>query len=189
MSQLKDEMDKFGTADVIPRHTRIMPHQSSRLAVITEPNEVEHIYSSFINSIAQQMEEDGVQSEIGISNVGIMDDRLQTELETIGVRPLMSFLQLRFIGGNAQQRDVTLPVTKETFQNIPEVSFADIKKYISTEISEKCSICMDKFNQTDLIKILPCKHYFHKNCVAEWLTKYNHICPLCRQSSGEHTYI
>lgn len=189
MSQLRDEMDKFGTADVIPRHTRIIPRQSSRIAVITEPDEVDHIYSSFINSVAQQMENNVMQTRLGVINVESMEDISQTELGPLDVRPLMSFLQIRFLGGNTQQRDVTLPVTKETFQNIPEVSFNDISKYISTEISEKCSICMDKFNQTDIIKILPCKHYFHKNCVAEWLTKYNHICPLCRQSSGEHTYI
>jgi len=93
------------------------------------------------------------------------------------------------LGESIDQSDVALPVTEQTFKNMQEVAFKDIRQYITADLPEKCSICVDLFKPDDVIKILPCKHFFHKDCIAEWLTKYHHVCPLCRQSTGEHTHV
>ncbi|XP_022849097.1 RING-H2 finger protein ATL33-like [Olea europaea var. sylvestris] len=50
---------------------------------------------------------------------------------------------------------------------------------------QSCSICMDSFeieNDSDTsatVTELPCQHYFHKDCISEWLNRSN-TCPLCR---------
>ncbi len=46
-------------------------------------------------------------------------------------------------------------------------------------ISIDCSICLQKFNKSDKINILICKHQYHENCIKEWLVN-NNSCPLCR---------
>ena len=34
----------------------------------------------------------------------------------------------------------------------------------------RCAICMDPFDKADLLCILPCQHYFHKDpCTKGWL--------------------
>ncbi len=43
---------------------------------------------------------------------------------------------------------------------------------------------MDDFTESDRstpsLVILPCKaHFFHDNCISEWMTKQN-VCPVCR---------
>ena len=43
-----------------------------------------------------------------------------------------------------------------------------------------CSICIEDFQTGDLIKVLPCKHNFHTNCVNLWLLK-NNSCPNCKR--------
>jgi hypothetical protein len=45
-----------------------------------------------------------------------------------------------------------------------------------------CSICNDEVYYHNIF-ILKCGHYFHKNCLKEWLTKYSYTfsCPYCRQ--------
>jgi hypothetical protein len=88
---------------------------------------------------------------------------------------------------NYEQHDVALPVTKNSFDHMEEIIFKNMKNKLPNDSPSDCSICQDTFNPNDIIKILPCKHFFHKACIAEWLTKYHHICPLCRRSTGEHT--
>jgi len=46
------------------------------------------------------------------------------------------------------------------------------------ELYEKnpCSICYNNINEK---YYLPCGHYFHENCVIEWI-KNKYICPTCR---------
>jgi hypothetical protein len=43
----------------------------------------------------------------------------------------------------------------------------------------ECSICLDEIeDSSDYIK-LQCSHYFHSNCINQWLSKSN-LCPYCR---------
>lgn len=47
-------------------------------------------------------------------------------------------------------------------------------------ICSTCSICQEKFKQSDLCKQFSCtEHIFHKNCIESWLTESNY-CPNCK---------
>jgi E3 ubiquitin-protein ligase RNF38/44 len=41
-------------------------------------------------------------------------------------------------------------------------------------------VCMSDFEQDDLLRVLPCSHEFHSDCVDRWL-KVKRECPLCRR--------
>ena len=43
-----------------------------------------------------------------------------------------------------------------------------------------CIFCQDKYADGDRVRILPCKHAFHADCVDEWL-KTKDSCPICKQ--------
>ena len=45
---------------------------------------------------------------------------------------------------------------------------------------DTCSICLEKFGDSDEIKILNCSHIYHKNCLGTWLNNNNNNCPMCR---------
>lgn len=45
----------------------------------------------------------------------------------------------------------------------------------------ECSICLDKFQPKNSIRILSCNHCFHKECIDQWLINLLK-CPLCRTS-------
>jgi len=44
----------------------------------------------------------------------------------------------------------------------------------------ECSVCMDTVEIGDQVTELPCKHWFHGDCVGAWLKEHD-TCPHCRQ--------
>ncbi|WRX31768.1 zinc finger protein [Theobroma cacao] len=42
-----------------------------------------------------------------------------------------------------------------------------------------CCICLASYADNDVLKELPCSHFFHTNCVDKWL-KMKALCPLCK---------
>ncbi|KAK1359838.1 receptor homology region, transmembrane domain- and RING domain-containing protein 1-like [Heracleum sosnowskyi] len=52
--------------------------------------------------------------------------------------------------------------------------------HISGYMENTCAICLQDFKDGDSLKILPCQHKFHANCVGSWLTKWNTFCPVCK---------
>lgn len=53
------------------------------------------------------------------------------------------------------------------------------KDDLGGEPKTECSICIDDLNEGDLAAHLPCKHWFHEECVVAWLREHN-TCPICR---------
>lgn len=47
--------------------------------------------------------------------------------------------------------------------------------------SVKCLVCQFAFEDGEKLRILPCGHHFHTECIDQWLSQ-KHDCPYCRQS-------
>ena len=43
-----------------------------------------------------------------------------------------------------------------------------------------CSICTEDFQKGEELRVLPCNHKFHPDCVDPWLLNVSGTCPLCR---------
>ncbi|KAL3512873.1 hypothetical protein ACH5RR_025590 [Cinchona calisaya] len=50
-------------------------------------------------------------------------------------------------------------------------------KDVPTDCSE-CPVCLDEFHVGNEVRALPCAHYFHVECIDEWL-QLNKKCPRC----------
>ena len=55
-----------------------------------------------------------------------------------------------------------------------------IHKWKEAYKDEACVICKCDCVETDSIVEAPCKHFFHEDCIAEWV-KYKSECPVCRE--------
>ncbi|KAL2470464.1 RING-type domain-containing protein [Abeliophyllum distichum] len=72
------------------------------------------------------------------------------------------------------------PALKSFVDSLPIKKFA---KNLAPQ-HQSCSICMECFDIDDaddsvIVNELPCQHYYHKDCIVEWLNRSN-TCPLCR---------
>ncbi|KAL1921680.1 uncharacterized protein VTP21DRAFT_10322 [Calcarisporiella thermophila] len=47
--------------------------------------------------------------------------------------------------------------------------------------NDACSICLNEFGANTLIRLLPCRHGFHSECVDSWLLEEDALCPVCKQ--------
>jgi hypothetical protein len=50
---------------------------------------------------------------------------------------------------------------------------------------EECCLCMEAFQDTDELRVLPCEHFYHKNCIDRWFAARRYqarSCPLCKRN-------
>ncbi|KAL4459320.1 hypothetical protein ABPG74_017933 [Tetrahymena malaccensis] len=78
-----------------------------------------------------------------------------------------------------QSNKLTIEVIDEF---LPALSFEDIKKKTQDKgksLNDSCAVCLCEFENTDICRETICNHYFHKDCLEQWLKKQEN-CPFCR---------
>jgi hypothetical protein len=51
----------------------------------------------------------------------------------------------------------------------------------SSDTDEGCTICIQEYEDRDVLRYLPCGHIYHAMCVDKWL-RLKGQCPACRQT-------
>ncbi|KAJ1951107.1 hypothetical protein FBU59_000354 [Linderina macrospora] len=64
------------------------------------------------------------------------------------------------------------PASREFIRRLPVLKASDTD-------DQSCTICNDEFAEDRDLTRLPCKHYFHRECIKPWLELHN-TCPMCR---------
>jgi len=90
---------------------------------------------------------------------------------------MMVFSLLRIVRQWRAHRKARL--TKRKLKKLPKKKFS--KEHDAAEW-ETCAICIDDYEDGDMLRILPCKHAYHVDCIDPWLTRSRRNCPLCKRS-------
>ena len=78
---------------------------------------------------------------------------------------------------------------KRKHQNLAKIEtekskeMEEAQKYFDEQIALQCSICLEDMDCADEIKVLPCLHEFHKQCIQDVVENnpMSYRCPLCRK--------
>ncbi|KAI7852961.1 hypothetical protein BDC45DRAFT_511941 [Circinella umbellata] len=81
----------------------------------------------------------------------------------------------------AEHRNTGLTI-EQIHANAPQQPFS--AQIANTLIggSEQCHVCLEKFELLENVRVLPCQHGFHQECIDKWLMEAQNRCPLCRNA-------
>ncbi|CAI5486257.1 unnamed protein product [Closterium sp. Naga37s-1] len=54
---------------------------------------------------------------------------------------------------------------------------------------ETCAICLEDYEWGDRLRLLPCSHEFHVDCVDQWLSTRRLFCPVCKRDAHPPTHL
>ncbi|KAF8874636.1 hypothetical protein CPB84DRAFT_1853542 [Gymnopilus junonius] len=63
-----------------------------------------------------------------------------------------------------------------------ELDHLEKQGQVASNCLDRCLICLDDYDAEDPIRIMSCRHAFHKGCVDEWLQTGRNNCPACRST-------
>ena len=145
-----------------------------------------NLFSYNLNSI-NSSNNANIQTYTNIASINNIMDTLSSNEILRAVRTLLnssfSNFETLFNGTNVfDTSDVAVTLNKESLDSLESIRYGDI---ISKNKMQKCTICLEDFQQDDMNIILHCNHHFHSDCVKEWLSKHSYKCPICRIEVGE----
>ncbi|XP_007951005.1 E3 ubiquitin-protein ligase RNF133 [Orycteropus afer afer] len=50
---------------------------------------------------------------------------------------------------------------------------------VITPNGDSCVVCFELYKPNDTVRVLTCKHFFHKNCIDPWILAHG-TCPMCK---------
>uniref|UniRef100_A0AAG5D1E2 RING-type domain-containing protein n=1 Tax=Anopheles atroparvus TaxID=41427 RepID=A0AAG5D1E2_ANOAO len=90
--------------------------------------------------------------------------------------------RFRYLQTKDKQSKRLCSVAKRIIAKIPTKSIKSDDKEIDNDC---CAICIEPYKVTDVIRVLPCKHEFHKACIDPWLLEHR-TCPMCKMDILKH---
>jgi hypothetical protein len=145
-------------------------------------NDIDLINDILVNDFENQDLNDSFEDDI------LYDDKFQEQMAINAVDQQiidelypnpdsMSYEQLLQLEDN--MGNVNKGLSKKQFDKLPFVKY-DKNKYSE---NYQCIICMEEYEKNENVKLLPCGHIFHDNCIKEWLMKQK-SCPFCKSEIG-----
>mmetsp|Transcript_36504 Transcript_36504/g.64306 ORF Transcript_36504/g.64306 Transcript_36504/m.64306 type:complete len:557 (+) Transcript_36504:174-1844(+) len=67
-------------------------------------------------------------------------------------------------------------LSDEEIRALPKVRFESAEQ-------QHCAICLEAYQEGELLTALRCSHFFHIGCLARWMQRAT-VCPLCRTHCG-----
>ncbi|XP_048516837.1 protein goliath isoform X1 [Dendroctonus ponderosae] len=73
---------------------------------------------------------------------------------------------------------------KKALSKIPTKTIKMDDKEVQGD-GECCAVCIEPYKLSETLRILPCRHEFHKNCIDPWLLDHR-TCPMCKMDILKH---
>lgn len=78
------------------------------------------------------------------------------------------------VGRTIVASPLNLLLTEAQVRRLPE------QPYDKDADHHSCAICIEEYHEGETLRVLPCSHKFHTECIVPWLTERQASCPLCK---------
>ncbi|KAM5572163.1 RING-H2 finger protein ATL20 [Rosa sericea] len=87
-----------------------------------------------------------------------------------------------------QSANIVVGLDAPTIESYPKTLLGESRR-LPRANDNTCSICLGEYQPKEALRTIPeCNHYFHANCIDEWL-KLNATCPVCRKSPEGSSHV
>jgi hypothetical protein len=146
-------------------------------------NDPEINFYDFYDFYTYDIEEVNINQSI-LDNISIIRQNVITQRNLIQ-NPIEIIPNIRFslffdnLDNFDDLQDVKVTLSQDELNKLETIILdkTNLSKYNTCN----CSICLEEFNLNNKIINLKCKHFFHYNCIYNWLSKESTKCPTCRQ--------
>lgn len=71
-------------------------------------------------------------------------------------------------------------LTESQVRRLPHETYVKGEDDDADHHASGCAICIEEYHDGEVLKVLPCSHKFHTDCIVPWLTERQASCPLCK---------
>eukprot|EP00439_Symbiodinium_sp_Y106_P056356 s3244_g7.t3 len=71
----------------------------------------------------------------------------------------------------------------EEQQALPLEMWKDRELEVGKRSNDECCLCLEPYTEEDMLRVLPCRHFFHQACIDHWFSANRFMprsCPLCK---------
>lgn len=86
--------------------------------------------------------------------------------------------RFRHIYRNDRKEKQLLTAAKKAISKLRMISYHTENR---EEEDEACAVCLENYKEGENLRILPCKHEYHKSCIDPWLLNHR-TCPMCKSN-------
>jgi len=104
----------------------------------------------------------------GLIDGNAMVNGNQNNIERLYRRLLLN----NFVQSRGTPQEVINALERRVFERDPESQSGNVQ-------SDDCAICLTRFENGETLRVLPCQHSFHTECIDQWLGAHR-TCPMCR---------
>ncbi|KAG0028499.1 hypothetical protein BGZ81_004670 [Podila clonocystis] len=164
------------------------------IATVTDPPPLPNTIKEMVENVETlsptiEKQHQHHHSFIGIANVGKLWSRESSRGPSrcnsptpsqLGQLPTFSTSMTMLENSDAPSPTITQPATLIPMPDVASEEILETKLETTESSEELCSICLGEYEPDDRIRILPCDHEYHAECVDIWLTHKSTHCPLCK---------
>ncbi|XP_022139551.1 probable E3 ubiquitin-protein ligase ZFP1 isoform X3 [Momordica charantia] len=168
-----------------PRQTRDLPFNDRR---VYNPHET--MFRRHLTSRMRVLQEGeagvpGAQASASASDSNDIGDAyrdMRLDIEHMSYEELLALEeQIGYVGTGLSEEIITSQL--KTRISMPSARDANLEEAASrNEETNSCTICLDVIEDGKKIGILDCGHYYHADCLKQWLLIKN-VCPVCKSEA------
>jgi len=128
--------------------------------------------------LQQQEDDEALRAALGPAGAALLANEGEGDDEREGAVSPSQYSYETLVRLGEALGEVSRGASANAVGSLRTLSLCEARADSGVRLGEKCSICCMEWEEGDSLRVLPCGHAEHVECLGEWL-KRSKACPLC----------